>query len=388
MLSLCFRRDGRDFVAASGDGTIRIWHVAASKPRRQLGNPSRRACAMALSPDGRFASSGEAPELLEGHWTLRIWDLKAERELHSLRFPDTERLGDAAFSPDGKLLVCERYLFDHFHGWNYGYKIQVWETATGQLIRRIDGVGLSGGFAPDGSVLLADNAMLDPVSGARLGEKGERLDSDGVRAFSRDGRLLAVGGDDGTILIYPMPRRARPKAGSRPALSEADLQKAWSNLASAEATTGWAAVQALRDDPARSVPFLRTVLRPHRHIDHGLLDRLLVDLDSDQFTVREQARKGLSQFGELAEPALRRRLDGKPSLEVRRQLFALLERIANEARSPESLRVLRVTAVLERIDTPESVELLRRLAGGAAEARLTREAAAALKRRTGQTARP
>jgi hypothetical protein len=48
--------------------------------------------------------------------------------------------------------------------------------------------------------------------------------------------------------------------------------------------------------------------------------------------------------------------------------------------SPKQLLTLRAIEVLEHIDTPEARQLLRRQAGGAAEARLTREAKAALER--------
>lgn len=120
--------------------------------------------------------------------------------------------------------------------------------------------------------------------------------------------------------------------------------------------------------------------------DRRRLEQLLADLDSEQFSVRRQARKELGQFGELAEPALRRLLAGKPSLEVRRQALALLERLETASASAESLRLSRAVIVLERIGDAPSVELLRRLAGGAAESRLTRDAAAALTRRTPRSA--
>ena len=47
---------------------------------------------------------------------------------------------------------------------------------------------------------------------------------------------------------------------------------------------------------------------------------------------------------------------------------------------PESLRAVRAVEILEWIATPEAVRLIDELAKGAADARLTREAAAAKRR--------
>jgi hypothetical protein len=49
--------------------------------------------------------------------------------------------------------------------------------------------------------------------------------------------------------------------------------------------------------------------------------------------------------------------------------------------SPDGLRDLRAVELLERLAAPAAEQLLRELAAGAAGARLTREARAALERR-------
>ncbi len=60
--------------------------------------------------------------------------------------------------------------------------------------------------------------------------------------------------------------------------------------------------------------------------------------------------------------------------EVRRRLQQIVDTLENK---PESLRAVRAVEVLEWIGTPDAVGLIRELADGAAEARLTREAVAA-----------
>jgi hypothetical protein len=106
----------------------------------------------------------------------------------------------------------------------------------------------------------------------------------------------------------------------------------------------------------------------------------MTDLDSDQFAVRAKATTELEQWSELAEAALRKALADQPSLEVRRRVQLLLERLDGPITSPERLRAMRAVEVLEHIDTPEARRLLEQLARGAPAALLTKEAKASLGR--------
>lgn len=108
--------------------------------------------------------------------------------------------------------------------------------------------------------------------------------------------------------------------------------------------------------------------------------RLIADLDSEEFTVRQKARAELRRLGERAEAELRKALNGKPTLEARKRIEELLESISASYRSPQKLREFRALEVLEHIGTSEAQAVLRTLADGAAEASLTCEAKASLRR--------
>jgi hypothetical protein len=108
------------------------------------------------------------------------------------------------------------------------------------------------------------------------------------------------------------------------------------------------------------------------------LSQLIADLDSNRFAVREKASGELEQLGELAEPALRGALEGKPPPETRERVNAVLAR--HQAWSGDRLRRWRVIQALEGIGTPEAQSLLKAVAEGAPASRLTQEAQAALDR--------
>src|SRR5262249_19504944 len=137
----------------------------------------------------------------------------------------------------------------------------------------------------------------------------------------------------------------------------------------------------LVDAPAASVQFLQKHMRAVEPVEARLLQQLLADLDSDRFETRSKAERELEKLGELAEPALRRALREKPpSLELRRRIEGLLKQLEGPITSPETLRRLRAVEVLEHIGTQEARQVLRALAGGTPDARLTREAQAVLDR--------
>jgi hypothetical protein len=132
--------------------------------------------------------------------------------------------------------------------------------------------------------------------------------------------------------------------------------------------------------PEQAVSLLRESLRPIARPDPKRLGRLVADLDSSDFTVREKAESELDSLGELAEPALRKVLEGQPSLEVRLRVKGLLKKLEGTITAPEKLRILRSLEVLEQIGTPESEQVLRTMTQGAEEALATREAKASLQR--------
>jgi HEAT repeat protein len=143
----------------------------------------------------------------------------------------------------------------------------------------------------------------------------------------------------------------------------------------------WELVAASND----AVRLIRRAVRPVPSVD-SLLARLLADLDSSSFAVREKATQELERMGELAHPALERLLESHPSLEVGRRVKQILKKPETPI-SPQELQTLRAVEVLEVIGTEEARDVLKELTRGAPGARLTTEAMLAWERLSNATTR-
>jgi hypothetical protein len=184
--------------------------------------------------------------------------------------------------------------------------------------------------------------------------------------------------NDGTVLMWDLAQETWPKTLIAKDLGGKELDTLWADLAS-DARKAHRAIHVLAASPAQAVPFLKEHLQPAAEVETKRLAKLLSDLDDEAFAVRQDAAKELTQLSEQIEPALRRVLQGKPPLEVRKRIEVILKE-ARPVPSRATLRTLRAVRVLERIDTPETRCVLRKLAGGVAGAPETREAKAALER--------
>src|SRR5262249_23559723 len=106
----------------------------------------------------------------------------------------------------------------------------------------------------------------------------------------------------------------------------------------------------------------------------------IAELDSDTFAVREKANEELEKLGDAVAGELRQALRSPPSLEARRRLEALLDKVQGALVAGERLRSVRAVETLEQIGTPEARQLLESLAKGAPGARLTQEATESFQR--------
>jgi RNA polymerase sigma factor (sigma-70 family) len=418
----CFAlaHDGRTLFSASGGKTVRVWDIREGKELRQLQAPGKDTTQLVLSTDDKtlallhdtkvvlldtrdgktlreFAEVGEmwgmafAPDARSlvgwGHdGAFHVMDVAngTTRRLevgvrYSLAAGLTQPI---AFSPDGRLAVLNLWHHTSFEE----PVLLVYDLRTGEELRRITTSPsqiILVSFSPDGRTLVYTTGLGTAI-GVELATGKERYRFAGHRgpvwalAFAADGKTLLTGSGDTTALVWDLSGRLAARAP----LTPADLDGCWADLLLEDAARAYLAIRKLSQVPELAVAYLGKHLAPASPADEKQLARLIADLDSEQFEVRDRATAELEKLGELAGPACRRTLEGQPALEGRRRLEALLAKQEKEAWFPtgERLRALRVTEVLERIATAEARQLLANLANGTPAVRLTREAKATLER--------
>jgi hypothetical protein len=133
----------------------------------------------------------------------------------------------------------------------------------------------------------------------------------------------------------------------------------------------------------KAVEWFAARIGPAPRLEPSRLKALIADLDSNNFAVRTRATAALKEHWPATEAALRAIAPKPGPLEVRRRAEGIL-RDMERGVTPTQLRALRAAEVLEWIATREARARLLDLTKGAPEARLTRDAAAALKRLEGR----
>jgi hypothetical protein len=313
-------------------GTVRLRHPQVSR--------------VAFSPDGAAVYAG-GPGL---NAAFACWEASTGKELWQLKLPPDEPAARYALSPDGRTLAV---------GVNravplgprsaYRSTLTLWDVRTGKVRRRLNG--------HDGWI--------------------------GALTFMADGTLLSASHDT-TVLLWKGIRPApRDKEGP---LSAAGVKQRWAALGGEDAERAYDAVRDLVRSPETALAWLEKALRPVRAMDPKQAAALLRDLASRKYPHREAASQALEDLAEGAAPAVRQALRGQPSLETRRRLGQVLEKL-DPLKSPQRLRELRAVEVLEGIASPRARRLLEGLAQGMPEAGLTQEARASLRRLAARASR-
>jgi WD40 repeat protein len=357
---------------------VRAWNIGDGKEDLATVVPCGTPNLAALGPDGR---------LLAVPMTGVLLDLRTGVE-RPLKGKTAAHGPPLAFSPDGRLLaVGEPGLFN-----GPTTSVQIFETLTGRPVARVEadlGHTRALAFSADSRLLAASGRdalfVWECSSGGRLMHlpaQGRLTQWQGsgfasCLAFAPDGKALATGHAVGVIYLWDLAPAAKVLAAKPPA--KADPSAAWSDLLTEDAAVAYAAIDSLAVAPAETLPLFKPKLRP-AIVEKAWLAARLKALDADEFEARDEATRDLKKVAVAVESELRDALAAAKVLEMRRRIEAILDTVKGVTLSAEDLRQLRAVIVLERIGLEEARSVLRDLAGGAADAPLTREARAALDR--------
>lgn len=320
--SVAYSPDGRLLAAGDISGSVWVLDAAASAPRLRRKGHTGRVVGVGFIDDGRtLVSAG-----MNGQ--VKLWDVSSGRQVGAIAPHDSGGLGGLACSFDGRTIVT---------GGAGDGTVKLWEAMTGKLRTSL------------------------------------RLSGGGVTslALSRDGSTLVAGGKPGggsAVAAWRLYRCPPSSAPHWPAI--------WQQLAG-DSAAAYRAVLLLASHPREATAFLRGQLHPVV-LDDAVrkeCDALITALDSDRFDVRDAASRRLVAMSPWIEPYLRAAQSSARTLELQRRLQAMIAHIGQS-----TLPLLRAVEALEHAAGPEPRELLRALAAGEPQARITREARQALDR--------
>jgi hypothetical protein len=356
---------GQRMVSSSCLPGIRLWDAASGEEKGKLAEKMGLS-RFAFSPDG--SRLAVIPHFDRG--SVNILDVKTGAVSLELEDPTGIRgwHNVLCFSPDGKLLAG-----DYGDG-----TVWLWETHSGKALRPLRGGSepfVTASFSPDSRLLLAagrDAAprLWDVATGKLLYELAGHDGMIFSAAFSPDGKRIATASADTSILIWSVADLSRQRLPIT--LSAEELENLWIDLEGDHYHDFLTphAIRRLAAAPKSSVAFLNQRLKPDLTRDDRLR-RLIADLDSDTFAVRERATRELAAKGKSIEAALRQALGDNLSTEQRRRVQTLLDAISPPSPLPlqdrrytvnaDQQRLIRVAVVLGRIGTDDALDLLQYL---------------------------
>ena len=261
---------------------------------------------------------------------------------HRTRPAHDAQIQSISYSPDGRLMATA----------SWDKTVRVWEVLTDGLVATLPGHTehvCAVAFSPDGTRL---------ASGASGPTDNSTLSWDVRR-----------------ILFGPIEQESAT-------LTDEELSEVWEDL-STDSSRAFRAMAILVHAPLQSTPYLvKQVKDLVPKSDPATIDRLILELDSDTFKVREAAHRKLIDLRVIAEAQLRKALKETGSFEVRSRIMQILAQKESERKltDGERKRIHRMIYAMELIGTTEMKQQLVKIASGFPNSEIIAAASAAANR--------
>lgn len=198
-----FSRDGRRVITSSKDGTARVWDAGTGKALAELRGHAGPLLNAVFSPDGRRVATVSFDQ------TARIWDVNTGHSLFELQHhtgqdthlkpKDTNVVYSVAFSPDGRLLLTG----------SADGRARIWAASTGERLSELVGrdiIAREAAFSPDGKLVVASSSngarIWDAGTGKQLADLIGHTGLINTAAFSPSGKLVVTASYDGTARVW------------------------------------------------------------------------------------------------------------------------------------------------------------------------------------------
>lgn len=368
-----FHPDGKQLLIAN-EGKIERWEFATRKLLKTV-EGSDRSHNFALSPSGDRVALAQRNriKIIELATGNEIASFPVQDHHEPLRFDPSERYLGALRLPDQTWIV-----FDPTD-----------RTARQGVALSNDSVNAERTAQSHRMLAIADYAwnegrtkelkFLDPTTGRIRNRTTLPFSYIGSMDFSSDGRYLATGNSDTTVLIWDT-WKMRGEFAVPNQVTEEMVREQWEHLAFDYVDNVDWMIQVMCKRPELTVSILAKEFAPVEPVNRDRLNKLMNDLESERFVIRQKATGELTKLGEGVIDELRRRRAATTSEDLRIRIERILNEIDQSFLKGKQLRIRRGMEILERIETPEAKQLLMKLSKGDPAAMLTREASALLLR--------
>ena len=185
-------------AATNGNGQVEVWNVATGQMIRTFGRPGVQPVSLAFDPSTRNTLA-----LATTDKVVDVWDTSSGKLVRHMQSPgsiDTTCLAFDPYTPKTLVAGTDRQ------------GVIVWDSSTGRKVRDFGGSASvrSVAFNPaiPNSLIVGDAQGRVAVWDASNGVSVHMLRSEGpgvsASSFAPDGKTLAVGQDNGFIILWPI----------------------------------------------------------------------------------------------------------------------------------------------------------------------------------------